>query len=150
MGLDEPAERFLKCVEAAFQPLHQQDFHECGKVALALNRALLHRPGVIERIQRLVARVAEIGARDALQRVGEDGAFRAVELVEQRDGIADLREPNLLLLEVVAVERLNLPARAAHHDVFEHSLAQFVGVLPDRGDVILSVVEPVQILEAIA
>jgi hypothetical protein len=92
----------------------------------------------------------EIGARDALQCVREDGAFRAVELVEQRLGIADLREPNLLLLEVVGVELLNLPACAAHHDVFEHPLAQFVGVLLDRRDVILGVVEAVQILEPIA
>ncbi len=84
VGLDEPRERFLKCVEAAFQPLHEQDFHEGGEVPLALHGALFHRPGVVFGIERLIARVVEIGARDALQRVGEDGALRAVELVEQR------------------------------------------------------------------
>ena len=101
-------------------------------------------------MERLVARVVEIGAGDALQRVGEDGAFRAAELVEQRHGVADLREPNLLLPEIVALELLNLAARAAHHDVFEHALAQLVGVFLDRGDVLLGVVEPVKRLEAIA
>ena len=71
-------------------------------------------------------------------------------MVNQRHGIADLREPNLLLLEVVAVELLDLPARAAHHDVFEHALAQPVDVLFDRGDVFVGVVKPVKRLETIA
>jgi len=149
VGLDEPRERFLKCVEAALQPLDEQDFHEGGDVALALHGALLNRAGVVLGVERLVSRVVEIGAGDGLQRVGEDGALRAVEQVEQRHGIADLREPNLLLLEVVAIELLNLAARAPHHGVFEHPLAQLVGILLDRGHVILGVVEPVQSFEAI-
>ena len=64
----------------------------------------------------LVSGVVKVRAGDALQRAREDhhgapnSALNRIELIEQRDGIVDLREPNLLLFQVVAVELFNFAA----------------------------------------
>ena len=58
VGVDEASERGQERGETAFEPLHREDFHELGEVALALDFLLVALAGVVG--QRRVAGVFEV------------------------------------------------------------------------------------------
>ena len=150
MGLNKPVERLPKSVKTAFQPLDQQDFHKRRQIALALHRALFSRPGVIQGTQWLIAGVMKIGAGNTSQRIGKNIVLHRIQPVEQRRWIMDLREPDFLFFQVIAIEFLDLAAGAAHHDVLEDPIPQFLGVFPHDLHISGRIVQAVQPIQTLA
>ena len=144
VGVDEAPERGQERGETAFEPLHREDFHELGEVALALDFLLVMFARVVGK--RCVAGVFEV-VRQRTDGFVENFILDLVELVEKRFGVGDFGKLQSLPLQIFAVVFVNLCAGAADHQEFEDFLAGLPGVFADDLEVLLAVVLAVQALE---
>jgi len=141
VGVDEAPERGQECGETAFEAFHRKDFHELGKVALALGFLRVALSGVVG--QRHVAGVFEV-VRQRTDRLIENFGLGLVELVEERFGVGDFGKLEALALQVFAVVFVNLGAGAADHQELEDFLAGLARVFLNRAEIDLAVVLPVE------
>ena len=137
---NEAPKRRAERGEAAFQPLHRENFHELGEVALALEFLLVAVARAIG--ERFIASVFELMGQQTNCFV-ENLVFNFVKFVEQRFGIGDFGEFQTLFFQIFAVVFINFCASAANHQKFENFFACGTGIFLNGLEILLAVLLPV-------